>query len=158
MTNGKTAVLGGLVMVAVAATASLFWSASPNAQPERTEDNIDLRLPDMTARKTGLGVTNAGCEKPARPDWVINAGPRDTNKVSLIIALYDIGRKSEIVSSRTCTCEIEYPSWDDAEQKFDELTAGIDDNQLIQILDEKTFEAGDLNKPALDICAASRKP
>ena len=161
MFSTKMTVIGGVAVVSlgVAAAVSLLGAASPKAETVLAEHTpqIDMTRPDIDERSTGAGVTRAGCVKPARPDWVKNAGPRDTNKVSLLIALYDIGRKSEIISTQTCECSTEYPSWDKAEKQLNQLISGIDNNQLLQILDEKTFEAGDLNKPALDVCAAFRK-
>ncbi len=161
MFDTKMTVIAGVAVVGlgVAAALSLLGAASPKAETALGEHapQIDMTIPEINERSTGADVTKAGCVKPARPDWVKDTGPRDTNKVSLLIALYDIGRKTEIISTQNCECSTEYPSWEKADEQLNQLVSGIDNNQLLRILDEKTFEAGDLNKPALDVCAAFRK-
>ena len=72
--------------------------------------------------------------------------------VTLLIDLYEIGRKQAILESNSCACEVQFPSWDEAESEFNILTANIEADKFIAILDAKSSEASKLNKPALDIC------
>lgn len=156
MLSTKITLIGGMAVVAVSAAAaiSLFGAASPKAEtaPSQRDGQIDMTIPSIGDRNTGSRVTKDGCVKPARPAWAVDAAPKDTDKVTLLIDLYEIGRKQAILESNSCACEVQFPSWDEAESEFNILTANIEADKFIAILDAKSSEAAKLNKPALDIC------
>lgn len=156
MINTKMTVIAGVAVVVVGAAAaiSLFGAASPKAEtaPSERAGQIDMTIPSIGDRNTGSRATRDGCIRPARPAWAVDAAPKDTDKVTLLIDLYEIGRKTAIVESNSCPCEVQFPSWDEAESEFNILTADIDADKFIAILDAKSSEAAKLNKPALDIC------
>lgn len=156
MFNAKLIPIGGMAVVLIVAGAAmnLFAVASPRAEtaPSERPRQMDMTIPSIGDRKAGSRVTRDGCFRPARPAWAVDAAPKDTDKVTLLIDLYEIGRKQVILESNSCACEVQFPSWDEAENKFNNLTANIDTEMFLAILDDKSSEAAKLNKPALDIC------
>lgn len=156
MLSTKMTVIGGMAVLAAGAVAaiSLFGAASPKAEtvPSEQTGQMDMTIPSIGDRRAGTRVTRDGCVRPARPAWAVDAAPKDTDKVTLLFDLYEIGRKQAILESNSCACEVQFPSWDEAESEFDNLTANIDSEKFIAILDAKSSEAAKLNKPAQDIC------
>lgn len=156
MFSTKMTVIGGVAVLAAGAVAaiSLFGAASPKAEtvPSEHAGQMDITIPSIGDQKPGSRVTRDGCVRPARPAWAVDAAPKDTDKVTLLIDLYEIGRKQAILESNSCACEVQFPSWDEAESEFNILTANIEADKFIAILDAKSSEAAKLNKPALDIC------
>ena len=154
MINTKTMLAAA---VAVAFVAGAFAFAQPQADPAPSmppQETFDARIPEIGT--SSARVTKDGCVEVPRPAWAINAAPADTDKVSLLIDLYDLGRKTAIIETNSCPCDIQYPSWDDAEAEFNSLTAGLDREQIFQILREKKPQASRINKAALDVCKAYR--
>lgn len=156
MFNTKMTLIGGMAVVVLCAAAaiSLFGAESPKAEtvPGERSGQIDMMIPSITDRNAGSRVTKNGCIRPARPAWAVDAAPKDTDKVTLLIDLYEIGRKKAILESNSCACEVQFPSWDEAESEFNILTADIEVDNFTVILDAKSSDAAKLNKPALDIC------
>lgn len=156
MFSTKMTVIGGVAVVVLGAAAaiSLFGAAAPKAETATSERpaQIDMTIPSIGDRNASSRATRDGCIKPARPAWAVDAAPKDTDKVTLLIDLYEIGRKQAILESNSCACEVQFPSWDAAESEFNILTANIEADKFIAILDAKSSEASKLNKPALDIC------
>lgn len=156
MFNTKMTLIGGMAVVAVGAAAaiSLFGAASPKAEtaPSQRAGQMDMTIPSIGDRKAGSRVTRDGCVRPARPAWAVDAAPKDTYKVTLLIDLYEIGRKNAILESNSCACEVQFPSWDNAEAEFNNLIANSDGDSFIETVYAKSSEASKLNKPALDVC------
>lgn len=156
MFNTKMTVIAGVAVAVVGAAAaiSLFGAASPKAEPAHPEraGQIDMTIPDIGNRSAGSRVTRDGCIRPARPAWAVDAAPKDTDKVTLLIDLYEIGRKKAILESNSCACEVQFPPWDNAEAEFNNLVARTDGDKFIETVYAKSSEASKLNKPALDVC------
>lgn len=156
MFNTNITVIGGMAVVAVGAWAaiSLFGAASPKAEtvPSEQTGQMDMTIPSIGDRKAGSRVTRDGCVRPARPAWAVDAAPKDTDKVTLLIDLYEIGRKRSILESNSCDCEVQFPSWDNAEADFNNLIANTDGDSFIETVYAKSSQASKLNKPALDVC------
>ncbi|MCJ1902290.1 hypothetical protein E3U26_12785 (plasmid) [Paracoccus ferrooxidans] len=156
MFSTKMTVIGGVAVLAAGAVAaiSFFGAASPKAEtvPSEQAGQMDMTIPSIGNRKAGSRVTRDGCVRPARPAWAVDAAPKDTYKVTLLIDLYEIGRKNAILESNSCACEVQFPSWDNAEAEFNDLIANSDGDSFIETVYAKSSEASKLNKPALDVC------
>ncbi len=156
MFNTRITVIGGMAVLAAGAVVaiSVIGAAPPKAEtlPSEQAGQMDMTIPSIGDRKAGSRVTRDGCVRPARPAWAVDAAPKETDKVTLLIDLYEIGRKTAILESNSCACEVQFPSWDEAESDFDTLTADIEADKFLALLDAKSSEAAKLNKPALDIC------
>lgn len=143
--------------IAAAFVAGAFALTQPNVDPVPVtppQETFDARIPDIGA--SSARVTTDGCVKVPRPAWAIDAAPADTDKVSLLVALYDLGRKTAIIESNSCPCDMQYPSWDAAEAELNQRTVGLDREQVFQLAGEITSAETGLHKAFLDICRSYR--
>lgn len=156
MFNTKITVIGGMAVLAAGAVVamSVIGAEPPKAEtvPSEQAGQMDMTIPSIGDRKAGSRVTRNGCVRPARPAWAVDAAPKDTYKVTLLIDLYEIGRKKAILESNSCACEVQFPSWDNAESEFNSLIANTDGDNFMETVYAKSSEASKLNKPALDVC------
>jgi hypothetical protein len=124
------------------------------AQAER--DVMDFTMPDLSEPQTGEKMSRHGCVMPALPEWAANAPRGEAERILLLKDLYNIGRQKKIIETNACPCEIEYPSWDEAEQKYQELTSNMDRAAISERAGLVGREAGKTLKESLDTCKAWR--
>lgn len=150
----KIALAGVGCVIGAAVVAGLVTSGAPHAEtaPAQEQQMMDFTTPDMSDRNRFDPLT--GCEKPPRPSWTENVTLRDMNKYSLLADLYDLNRLSRIIATKSCPCEIKWPSWDEAEKQLNELIEGLNNDQIAELMYQKSSEAAKVNNESYDICAA----
>ena len=124
------------------------------AQAER--DFMDFTMPDLSEPQTGEKRSRHGCVMPALPQWADDLPPAEARRSLILQHLYNIGRQQAIIETNSCPCEVEFPSWDEAERQYEELTAGKDRDGIFQLSAQLGRKEGDTLKQSLDICKAWR--
>ncbi|MFC0198978.1 hypothetical protein [Paracoccus rhizosphaerae] len=123
-------------------------------QAER--DVLDFTVPDLSEPETGAEISRHGCAMPALPQWADDLPPTEARRSLLLKDLYNIGRQQAIIETNSCPCEIEFPSWEEAERQYQELTADKDRDDIFELAGQVGREAGKTLKASLDICKAWR--
>lgn len=163
MLLGAAAAAVGMIAGAVVMSTILRADPSPfpdtgkmaqAAQAER--DFMDFTMPDLSEPQTGEKMSRHGCVMPALPQWADDLPPAEARRSLLLKDLYNIGRQQAIIETNSCPCEVEFPSWDEAERQYEELTAGKDRDGIFKIASQVGREAGDTLKQSLDMCKAWR--
>lgn len=126
----------------------------PVSQAER--DFMDFTMPDLSKPKEGQDVTRHGCVKPNRPQWAIDLPRSEAQKSLLLTALYDAARYQAIIEDNSCSCETEYPSWDEADLQYQQITEGKDNTEIIELKRQEMRQVMDFQFDALAICSQSR--
>ena len=163
MLLGAAAAAVGMIAGAVVMSTILRADPSPfpdtgkmaqAAQAER--DFMDFTMPDLSEPQTGEKRSRHGCVMPALPQWADDLPPAEARRSLILKDLYNIGRQQAIIETNSCPCEVEFPSWDEAERQYEELTVGKDRDGIFKIASQVGREAGDTLKQSLDMCKAWR--
>ena len=163
MLLGAAAAAVGMIAGAVVMSTMLRADPSPfpdtgkmaeAAQAER--DFMDFTMPDLSKPQTGEKRSRHGCVMPALPQWADDLPPAEARRSLILQHLYNIGRQQAIIETNSCPCEVKFPSWDEAERQYQELTAGKDRDGIFKLASEVGREAGENLKQSLDICKAWR--
>lgn len=158
MLDQKHILISAGAILAVGAFAIATLSISPKAETSEKDSSqgLDMSMPDMSKDLAKSEKTKDGCVKPPRPDWAIDAPATDTYKVSLLIAIYDEQRRSNIIETNDCSCSNEYPAWDAAQKEFDALMSSLGNRKVVELDREKSRAANKLNASARKICKSDR--
>jgi hypothetical protein len=152
-------------MIAGAAVMTTVLRADPPPFPDAEEiaeaaqaerDVLDFTMPDLSEPQTGERMSRHGCVMPALPQWADDLPPAEARRSLLLKDLYNIGRQQAIIETNSCPCEVEFPSWDEAQRQYEELTAGKDRDEIFKVASQVGRKAGDTLKQSLDICKAWR--
>ena len=163
MLLGAAAAAVGMIAGAVVLT-TVLWADPPPfpdagkmaeaAQAER--DFMDFTMPNLSEPEAGEKMSRHGCVMPALPQWADDLPPAEARRSLILQHLYNIGRQQAIIETNSCPCEIEFPSWDEAERQYQELTVGKDRDGIFELAGQLGREAGETLKESLDICKAWR--
>ncbi|TGN68320.1 hypothetical protein E4L95_01715 [Paracoccus liaowanqingii] len=126
----------------------------PVSQADR--NFLDFTTPDLAEAAPGQNLTRHGCVKPEEPTWATNAPPEDAQQVLLLKALYDNSRYENIVQTSSCPCEVEYPSWDEADASYQALVASRGLDEIPVMRDEVSRLVRRNLKASIDICKVWR--
>lgn len=130
-----------------------FAQAQTEPQPSQAErDFMDFTMPDLSKPPAGGETTRHGCVKPQPPEWVINRTPQEASNALLIRSIYDMRRYQSIVETNSCPCEVEYPSWDNADDEYHKVAAGSSIAEIRELDGAVLSEVARLLKPSIDIC------
>jgi hypothetical protein len=131
-----------------------FFSEPPVSQSEQSF--MDFTMPDLSEAPQAQNLTRHGCVKPEEPAWAANVPPEDAQQALLLKALYDNLRYENIVQTNSCPCEIEYPSWDDADASYQHLleSRGLDEIQTMRSEVSRLVRRN--LKASIDICRTWR--
>lgn len=152
-------------MIAGAVVMSTMLRADPPPLPdaekmveaaEAERGVLDFTMPDLSEPQTGEKRSRHGCVIPALPQWADDLPPAEARRSLILKDLYNIGRQQAIIETNSCPCEVEFPSWDEAERQYEELTAGKNRDGIFELASQVGREAGDTLKQSLDICRAWR--
>ena len=163
MLLGAAAAAVGMIAGAVVMSTMLRADPSPfpdtgkiaqAAQAER--DFMDFTMPDLYEPQTGEKRSRHGCVMPALPQWADDLPPAEARRSLILQHLYNIGRQQAIIETNSCPCEVEFPSWEEAERRYQELTVGKDRDEIFKVASQLGREAGNTLKQSLDICKAWR--
>ena len=164
MLLGAAAAAVGMIAGAVVMSTILRADPSPfpdtgkmaeAAQAER--DFMDFTMPDLSEPQTGEKRSRHGCVMPALPQWADDRPPAEARRSLLLKDLYNIGRQQAIIETNSCPCEVEFPSWDEAERQYQELTVGKDRDGIIELSAQLGRKEGETLKESLYICKAWRE-
>lgn len=126
----------------------------PASQTEK--DFMDFTMPDLSQSQGDEETTRHGCVKPARPQWAVNRSPQEADNAVLLKAIYDMRRYENIIETNSCPCDIEHPSWNSADQEYNQVATGKDRAEIQDLGGEVLREVARLLKPSLDICREQR--
>lgn len=122
-------------------------------QPSQAErEFMDFTMPDLSKPQAGGETTRNGCVKPPRPEWVINRTPQEADNDTLLTGIYDLNRFRRIIETDSCPCEIEHPSWDDADREYQAVATGKDRAEIRALSSPLMRDVARLTKQKLDIC------
>jgi len=152
-TLGVLLVSGGLGTVAVMKT-SFARETDPAALAQ--SQPMSFEMPDLSASQEDLGQTQHGCQKPDMPQWAQKAKPDQARQVMLLRGLYDLFRYQDILERTDCSCGIEYPNWNDANERYQALAPDLDHAGLFRSSRQIVQEVGRIQKSALKICRQER--
>ncbi|MFC0199673.1 hypothetical protein [Paracoccus rhizosphaerae] len=164
MLRGAAAAAVGMIAGAVVMTSVVRADPPPvpdlgkmaeAVQAER--DVLDFKVPDLSEPQAGAKMSRHGCVMPALPQWADDLPPAEARRSLILQHLYNIGRQQAIIETNSCACEVEFPSWDEAERQYQELTDGKDRDGIFGLSAQLGREAGKTLKEALDICKAWRE-
>lgn len=155
------AVLNSWLPAETASTARMgdvqFAQAQTEPQPTQAErDFMDFTMPDLSKPQAGGETTRYGCVKPPRPEWAMDLPPADARKSLLLTDLYDALRFNEIIDTNSCPCNIEYPSWDEADWQYQQITEGKSNAEIADLRRKALRQASSKHFDALTICSQSR--
>ncbi len=152
-------------MIAGAVVMSTMLRADPPPFPDGEEmaeaaqverDFMDFTMPDLSEPQTGEKRSRHGCVMPGLPQWADDLPPAEARRSLILKDLYNIGHQQAIIETNSCPCEVEFPSWDEAERQYEELTADKDRDGIFELASQVGREAGETLKQSLDICKAWR--
>jgi hypothetical protein len=126
-----------------------------NAEPpvsKAERDFMDFTMPDLSKPTEDENPTLDGCIKPPRPQWVIDRTPQEAVNAKLLRSIYDRNRHQSIIDTKSCPCEIEYPSWDDSDAQYREIAEGKDRGEIQEIGGDIAREAAQIQRQSRDIC------
>lgn len=146
--------LGGVGTVAAMKSGEADQNYSVS---EQGSGSANFVMPDLSAPKERAGNTQRGCLKPAMPLWAQEAKPDQARQVMLLRGLYDLFRYQEILDRADCSCEVEYPSWHDADARYQALAPDLDHAELFRSSRQITQEVGRIQKSALSICRTEKR-
>ncbi|WP_170864184.1 CTAG/PCC1 family protein [Paracoccus sp. SM22M-07] len=124
---------------------------------EQEGGSVNFMMPDLSAPKEHAVNTQRGCSKPDMPLWAQEAKPDQARQVMLLRGLYDLFRYQEILDRADCSCEVEYPSWNDADARYQALAPDLDHAELFRASRQITLEVGRIQKSALSICRTEKR-
>lgn len=163
MLLGAAAAAVGMIAGAVVMSTVLCADPPPFPDPgemaeaaQAERDVLDFAVPDLSGPQTGEKRSRHGCVMPALPQWADDLPPAEARRSLILQHLYNIGRQQAIIETNSCPCEVEFPSWDEAERQYQELTAGKDRDEIFKAASQLGREAGKTLKDSLDICKAWR--
>ena len=59
-------------------------------------------------------------DRPARPTWMDEIHPREAYKALTLMRLYELRSWEAIKETGDCGCDVHFPAWEDASEKFNE--------------------------------------
>tara|TARA_R110000744_G_scaffold127619_2_gene234458 strand:+ start:181 stop:720 length:540 start_codon:yes stop_codon:yes gene_type:complete len=134
--------------------------AQAQTEPQLTQaerDFMDFTMPDLSKPQAGGETTRHGCVKPPRPEWAINRTPQEASNALLLKSIYDMRRYQSIVETDSCPCEVEYPSWENADKEYQDVAAGKSIAEIRELDGAILSEVARLLKPSIDICRKWRE-
>jgi len=160
MLDRKTLVIGAASLAVGVAIGGVFLGNAPHAETssaiQAERDFMDFTMPDLSQSQGVEETTRHGCVKPARPQWAVNRSPQEADNAVLLKAIYDMRRYENIIETNSCPCDIEHPSWNSADQEYNEVATGKDRAEIQDLGGEVLREVARLLKPSLDICREQR--
>ena len=159
MLLGAAAAAVGMIAGAAVMTNVLRADPPPVPDPEEMaevaqaeRDFMDFTMPDLSEPQTGEKMSRHGCVMPALPQWADDLPRAEARRSLLLKDLYNIGRQQAIIETNSCPCEVEFPSWKEAERQYEELTAGKDRAGIFDLSAQLGQKEGETLKESLDIC------
>ena len=155
------AVLNSWLPAETASTAPMgdVQFAQAQTEPQLTQaerDFMDFTMPDLSKPQAGGETTRHGCVKPPRPQWAIELSPAEARKSLFLTDLYNGIRFQKILETNSCPCEVEWPSWDEADWQYQQITEGKSDAEVADLGREAQRQASAKRFDALTICSQSR--
>ena len=155
------AVLNSWLPAETASTAQMgevqFAQAQTEPQLSQAErDFMDFTMPDLSKPQAGGETTRHGCVKPPRPQWAMELPPAEARKSLFLTDLYNGIRFQKILETNSCPCEVEWPSWDEADWQYQQITEGKSDAEVADLGREAQRQASTKRFDALTICSQSR--
>ena len=133
--------------------------AQAQTEPQLTQaerDFMDFTMPDLSKPQAGGETTRHGCVKPPRPQWAMELPPAEARKSLFLTDLYNGIRFQKILETNSCPCEVEWPSWDEADWQYQQITEGKSDAEVADLGREAQRQASTKRFDALTICSQSR--
>ena len=159
MLLGAAAAAVGMIAGAAVMTNVLRADPPPVPDPEEMaevaqaeRDFMDFTMPDLSEPQTGEKMSRHGCVMPPLPQWADDLPPAEARRSLILQHLYNIGRQQAIIETNSCPCEVEFPSWKEAERQYEELTAGKDRAGIFDLSAQLGQKEGETLKESLDIC------
>ena len=155
------AVLNSWLPAETASTARMgdVQFAQAQTEPQLTQaerDFMDFTMPDLSKPQAGGETTRHGCVKPPRPQWAMELPPAEARKSLFLTDLYNGIRFQKILETNSCPCEVEWPSWDEADWQYQQITEGKSDAEVADLGREAQRQASTKRFDALTICSQSR--
>ncbi|MBD3803954.1 MAG: hypothetical protein IE919_12060 [Thioclava sp.] len=94
-------------------------------------------------------------ERPVEPVWMQEIPLRQAYQRVLVQDIYRAQNLERIVETSSCDCEIQFPSWDDAEAMFREVHASDERWEMLQASDAYNRRANAARPAAKAICEAA---
>lgn len=156
MLDRKTLVIGAASLAIGVAISGVFLGDEPEDETafaiQAERDFMDFTMPDLSKPTEDENPTLDGCIKPPRPQWVIDRTPQKAVNAKLLRSIYDRNRHQSIIDTKSCPCEIEYPSWDDSDSQYREIAEGKDRGEIQEIGGDIAREAAQIQRLSRDIC------
>lgn len=155
------AILNNWLPAETASTARMgdVQFAQAQTEPQLTQaerDFMDFTMPDLSKPQAGDETTRHGCVKPQRPQWVLELPPADAQKSLLLTSLYNSLRFQKIIEINSCPCEVEWPSWTEADWQYQQIAAGKANSEIAELKRQATRQSSTYRFDALTICSQSR--
>ena len=94
-------------------------------------------------------------ERPAEPVWMQEIPLRQAYQRLLVQDIYRAQNLERIVETGSCACEIQFPSWDEADGAFRERHASDERWEMLEASDAYNRRANDVRFKAKAICEAA---
>jgi hypothetical protein len=94
-------------------------------------------------------------ERPNEPAWMENIALRDAYQRVLVQDIYRAQNMERIVETGSCDCATRFPTWDSAEDTFQENHSDADRSDMLQASDLYNRRANELRSQAQAICEAA---
>lgn len=94
-------------------------------------------------------------DRPAEPEWMQNIPLRQAYQRVLVQNIYRTQNLERIVEIGSCTCEIRFPPWDEAETTFHEHHANDERWEMLRSSDAYNRRANLVRLDAKAICEAA---
>ena len=98
---------------------------------------------------------NVCSDRPAEPVWMQDIPLRQAYQRVLVQDIYRAQNLERIVETKSCDCEILFPSWDAAEAVFLERYASDERWEMLDASDAYNRRANDVRLEAKAICEAA---
>jgi hypothetical protein len=91
-------------------------------------------------------------DRPAEPNWMQEIPLRQAYQRVLVQDIYRAQNLERIIETKSCDCEIRFPSWDAAEAEFHEQHASDERWKMLEASDAYNQRANDVRLEAKAIC------
>lgn len=92
--------------------------------------------------------------RPDRPAWMDELHPREAYKALAAMEIYELRAWEQIIETSDCSCETRFPSWDDADEEYNELYRALTQGEHTAVRLEWVETRKSLKPVVRELCEA----
>jgi hypothetical protein len=93
-------------------------------------------------------------DRPARPPWLDEIGPREAYKALTLMRLYELRSWESIKASGDCGCDVRFPAWEAASEEYEERFSMITQAEHTQARLALRDQQNQISREVQELCEA----